>query len=85
MKTGLGFAGVITIIIGLILSPVITFWCGYFGGWILQCFVGERVVAGLNLMFDTTRFTLEVIPLTCAMLAVIGSYFKARQTNNNNK
>ena len=52
---------------------------------ILDWIVGAKLVNGLNLMFDTTRFTRDLIPLTCATLATIGRYFKSSQTNNNNK
>lgn len=79
-----GIAGaVVETIVLLVLSPVLTFWLAYFGGWILQQFVGTMLINGMNLMLNTTRFTVDMIPLTCATLAVVGSYFKSRQTNNN--
>lgn len=79
-----GIASVVLGFIGLLVfSPVITFWFAYFGGWILQQFVGTTLINGMNLMFNTTRFTVDMIPLTCATLAVVGSYFKSHQTNNN--
>lgn len=75
---------VVTFIVLLVFSPVITFGLAYLGGMILDWIVGEKLVNGLNLMFDTTRFTRDLIPLTCATLATIGRYFKSSQTNNNN-
>ena len=79
-------SGVIVTFIGLLVfAPVITFGFAYLGGMILNWIVGEKLVNGLNLMFDTTRFTRDLIPLTCATLATIGRYFKSSQTNNNNK
>ena len=51
---------------------------------LLDWIVGAKLVDGLNLMFDTTRFTRDLIPLTCATLATIGKYFKANQSNTNN-
>lgn len=79
--------GIVSIVLGaiglLVFSPMITFWFAYFGGWILQQFVGATLINGMNLMFNTTRFTVDMIPLTCATLAVVGSYFKSHQTNNN--
>lgn len=79
-------SGVVVTFIGLLVfAPVITFGFAYLGGMILDWIVGEKLVNGLNLMFDTTRFTRELIPLTCATLATIGRYFKSSQTNNNNK
>lgn len=81
--------GVISIIAGaialLVFSPVLTFLCAYVGGMLLDWIVGENLVNGLNLMFDTTRFTRDLIPLTCATLATVGRYFKSSQTNNNKK
>ena len=81
---GIGIVTVISGFIGLlIISPVLTFGFAYVGGMILDAFVGDGLVKGLNIMFDTTRFTRDLIPLTCATLATIGKYFKANQTNNN--
>jgi len=73
------FAGVMGL---LVFAPVLTFGFAYLGGMILNYFVGSAVVSGLNLIFDTTRFTRELIPLTCAILATIGKYFKSSQTNS---
>lgn len=79
-------SGVIVTFVGLLVfSPVITFGFAYLGGMILDWIVGDKLVDGLNLMFDTTRFTRDLIPLTCATFATIGRYFKSSQTNNKNK
>ena len=79
-------SGVVVTFIGLLVfAPVITFGFAYLGGMILDWIVGDKLVNGLNLMFDTTRFTRDLIPLTCATLATISRYFKPSQTNNNNK
>ena len=69
----------------LVFLPVLTFGFAYFGGVVLDWIVGENLVNGLNLMFNTTRFTRELIPLTCATLATIGRYFRSSQSNTNNK
>ena len=83
----LEIAGAASLIIGaialLVFSPVLTFLCAYVGGMLLDWVVGARLVAGLNLMLNTTRFTRDLIPLTCATLATIGRYFKANQSNTN--
>lgn len=78
--TGLIFA-IVSAIALLIFSPVITFLLAYIGGMLLDWIVGAKLVEGLNLMFDTTRFTRDLIPLTCATLATIGRYFKSTQSN----
>lgn len=86
-KNNWEIAGCITVIITfialLVFSPVLTFGFAYLGGMILDWIVGAKLVAGLNLMFNTTRFTRDLIPLACATLATIGRYFKSTQTNNN--
>lgn len=69
----------------LVFSPVIVFGFAYIGGMILDWVVGRSLVDGLNLMFNTTRFTRDLIPLTCATLATIGKYFKSSQSNTNKK
>jgi len=88
MRSKLESIGVITVIAGfvglLVFSPVITFGFAYLGGWILKLVVGDAIAGGMNLLFDTTRFTPDFIPLACATLATIGKYFKSSQTNNNN-
>ncbi|MBU5331749.1 hypothetical protein KQI61_06030 [Anaerocolumna aminovalerica] len=84
--------GAVTIITGavggfitlLVFAPVLTFLFAYLGGMVLDWVVGAKLVNGLNLMLNTTRFTRDLIPLTCATLATIGRYFRSSQTNNNN-
>lgn len=75
-------------IIGLILlcifEPVIYFGCAWFGGWILQIFIGDTVANGLNLIFNTTRFTPDIIPIACATLATIGGFFKTHVSSSKN-
>lgn len=87
MKSSFENLGIVTVIAGfiglLVFSPVLTFGFAYLGGMILDWIVGAKLVNGLNLMFDTTRFTRELIPLTCATLATIGRYFKSSQSNTN--
>ena len=79
-KSNLETVGVVSLIGGfialLVFSPVLTFLFAYLGGMILNWIVGAKLVNGLNLMFDTTRFTRDLIPLTCATLATIGRYFR---------
>lgn len=77
------FTAIFLLIAILIIEPVIIFGAGWFGGWILMKIVGAAVASGMNLLFDTSRFTPDIIPVVCGALAVIGSYFKSHQTNNN--
>lgn len=80
----IGAVSVITGFIGfLVFSPILTFGFAYIGGLILKWFVGNSLTEGLNLLFNTTRFSAQYIPVLCATLATIGKYFKSTQTNNN--
>lgn len=76
------FVGVIAL---LVFGPVLTFGFAWIGGWILKVCVGTAIADGMNLMFNTTRFTPDFIPLACATLATIGKYFKSTQTNKNER
>lgn len=69
----------------MVFSPVITFICAYVGGMFLNWIIGTQLVDGLNLIFNTTRFTRELLPLICATLATIGRYFTLSLSNKNNE
>lgn len=66
----------ITGIVVAIFSPVLVFAFSYFSGWILKVCIGNLVANSLNILFNTTRFTPEVIPMVCGALGTIGSFFK---------
>ena len=76
---------IVCIVLLCIFEPVLYFGLAYFGGWILKMCIGSTVANGLNLMFDTTRFTPDIIPLACGTLATIGSFFKTRVSSNSSK
>lgn len=86
MNSKLEDIGLVSLIVGvitlLVFSPVITFGFAWLGGVILKMCVGDAIANGLNLMFNTTRFTPDIIPLSCATMATIGRYFRSTQTNN---
>lgn len=66
MKNNIGpIIGIIGVVILWILSPIIIFGAGWFGGWILMKIVGEAMASGLNTLFGTTRFVPELIPVVC--------------------
>lgn len=89
MKSKIENVGWITVLVGLVgllvFNPVITFGLEWIGGWLLKLCVGGAITDGMNLLFNTTRFTPDFIPVACATLATIGRYFKSSQTNNNKK
>lgn len=68
--TSVMFAG------GIILLIPMGALFGYFGGTILKLFVGGWVVDGLNILFDTNRFTVDKIPVLCSAMAVLGMYLR---------
>jgi len=67
----------------LIFGSTITFWLGYFGGWLLSCFAGEMVTDGLNMVlgeFTQYSFKQDDIPLFCGIMTTIGGFFKSTHT-----
>lgn len=74
MKSCIGL--IVVSIITALLWPIITYLCGFVTGMILDLIVGDSLISGLNLLFNTTRFSNEMIPFICGALAVIGSFFK---------
>lgn len=58
------------------MDMMVSFMFAYIGGCILKFFVGDALVNGLNIIFNTTRFTKPMIPVICATIATIGKYFK---------
>lgn len=89
MRGKMEILGWVTAFVGmiglLVFSPVLTFGFAWIGGWILKVCVGAAIADGMNLMFNTTHFTPDFIPLACATLATIGKYFKSTQTNKNER
>lgn len=62
--------------IGIFVWPLLFFLGGYVTGLTLSWVVGDLVVDTLNLMLNTTRFSVEQLPMVCAVLALVGSFFK---------
>ena len=76
--------GGMAVIIGLILIlPFISFWLSYFGGWVCKVTIGNTLVKALNILFNTTYFTTEMIPWIAGALGWIGGFFKTIQKNKN--
>ena len=82
----LAIVGSVALIVLLIFAvPIIGFGLGYLTGWILQVSIGGAVAEGLNIVFNTDRFTPEMIPLFCATMGMIGGFFKSKLINKNKK
>ena len=55
---GIGaFTVILLAIFTLVISPALSFMFAHIGGCILKFFVGDALVNGLNIIFNTTRFT----------------------------
>ena len=67
---------ILAIVIAFI-SPILSFFLGYVSGQIIEWVIGGQVMDGMNLLFNTTRFTPNMLPMICGALAVIGSFFKS--------
>jgi len=61
---------------------IIRFGLGFVGAWLLSFIFGEQVISGLNNLLDTSRFTVEALPVLGGTLAWLGGYFKSININN---
>lgn len=81
MKDTMGcFMWVIVLILLLIFDPVLSYFCGWLTGVLLQWWIGDTVINGMNYLFNTDRFTVDMLPTICGTLGVIGSFFKSSST-----
>lgn len=76
MEKGEGCLLVILTAVIFLLSPILTYCLGWLGGWMLSQIVGTAITDGFNVLFNTARFTPELIPIICGALAIIGGFFK---------
>lgn len=83
---GLAIIGALFLVtVILFITPFISFWLAYFGGWIAKVTIGTKLVAALNLLFNTDYFTKDMLPMMAGALGWIGSYFKSYPNIKNNK
>lgn len=76
------FTAVILLIVVLIFGPVFSYFCGWITGLLLQMWIGDTVINGMNYLFNTTRFTVDMLPTICGTLGVVGSFFKRNYTSS---
>lgn len=76
------YVEIISTIIAMFIALILVFIAGAFSGLALKWIFGGFVVDGLNLIFNTTRFSADKIPVVCGTLAVIGSFFNTTMINN---
>ena len=86
MDKTFGCLGVVIMSILLIIfTPAICYFLGWITGTLLSWTIGDIIVNGLNYLFDTTRFTVDKLPMVCGTLGVIGSFFKNTSTTSYKK
>lgn len=73
--------GIIAVIIGVLIAPLLIFFGAYLCGIIAKITIGKWLVAGFALL--GIEIPLESIPLLAGTLGWIGAYF--RNTVNYNK
>ena len=73
------------IIMVIFITPFISFWLCYFGGWIAKITIGAKLVEALNMLFNTTYFIPDKLPLMAGALGWIGSYFKSTKEKHKEK
>ena len=72
----------ITLALLVIVEPVLYYFFGWLTGVILQWLIGDTVINGMNYLFNTTRFTTDMLPTICGTLGVIGSFFKSTTSSS---
>lgn len=75
----------ITLTLLVIVEPVLYYFFGWLTGVILQWLIGDTVINGMNYLFNTTRFTTDMLPTICGTLGVIGSFFKSTVSSSSKK
>lgn len=76
---------ILGVIVLFVIAPFISFWLAYFGGWIAEMVIGAKLAAAMNILFNTTYFTAEMLPMMAGALGWIGSFFKSTTTIHNKK
>ena len=65
----------IATIILIILLPLLTYWLGYFDGWLAMKTVGDPLISSINAVFGTS-FSVTALPKIGGALGWIGGFFK---------
>lgn len=78
-------ASVLALIVIFIICPLLCYFCGWVTGHILKFFIGNIVINGMNYLFNTTRFTTDMLPTICGTLGVIGSFFRSSKMSTDTK
>ena len=79
------FSWSLVAILLIIFGPAMNYFFGWITGHLLSWVCGDTVVNGLNYLFNTTRFTVDNLPMICGTLGIIGSFFKNMSSTSYNK
>lgn len=78
----LSILGIIAIVvITIFITPWLSFWIAYFGGWVAKITIGNYLINGLEHL--GILITKDQIPLLAGVLGWIGGFFKV--SNHNTK
>ena len=88
-KVGDVYSSVLVVVVGflvmaalLLIVPIIYVCFGFMGGLVVKWIFGGMITDGLNVLFNTSRFTPEMIPTLTAILALVGSFFKNSKSSS---
>ena len=76
------FGWLIILALLVIVEPVLYYFFGWLTGVILQWLIGDTIINGMNYLFNTARFTTDMLPTICGTLGVIGSFFKSTASSS---
>lgn len=75
----------LALIVVFIICPLLNYFFGWVTGHVLKLFIGNIVINGMNYLFNTTRFTTDMLPTICGTLGVIGSFFRSSKMSTDTK
>lgn len=91
-KIGVVYSSILVVVVGLLVMatlllivPIVYVCFGFMGGLVVKWIFGGMITDGLNVLFNTSRFTPEMIPTLTAIFALIGSFFKNSKSSSNPK
>ena len=73
------------VVLFFVVSPFIYFWLSYFVGWITMHVIGVKLAMALNILFNTSYFTPQMLPMLSGALGWLGGFFKSVTNIKNNK
>lgn len=75
-----GFGASVIVGAGLVFLLPLGVFFGWVAGLVLKLFCGSFLASGLNLLFGTSRFSPDSIPMVTGVLAAFSSYLKTTVT-----